>query len=1072
MSSTFPEQITIEAETSEIVPVEVEITEDVESGESSIITLTAISQTDPTIIDSDGMEVTYSEYDVNVIAPDDVIETEYGIYTYHFNVENTGELDDTYDLEAFSEDPDNFPIVDHPEEITVEAGVEEEVGVEIEITEDVGSDDSAEITLMATSQNQGTLFDEDSMEVTYVEKYELTVENPENGTVFVDGIEVTDEEETFEYEVEEIVDLEGIAHEGYYFVKWIGETESIGETTENQTDIEMLDDYEITAEFEQYVTLTIEDITGEGTVSVDGEEVTETPFVKEYEQGEETDLLADPAEYWYFENWEGIPEEEADIALIMEEDEQIENVLFERYNILTVEEAEGEGDIYVDGELVEEFPSTEEYEDGTVVELDATPAEDFVFDRWTVDEDVYEESTINLTMDEDKTVQANFTESFELTIDEVFGEGDIYVDGEIVEELPFTEEHQDGEEADLLADPAEGWEFSHWTGVPEEQEEDPDILLEMDQDRTVTATFEEVEYTLAIDSTEGGEVVEPGEEEYTYDAGETVDLEAVADEDYHFVEWTGDIGTIEDPTSSDTTITMEDDYTITAEFEETEVDSVIIFSEKEVVEAGEELNFTAEALDEDENVIEDDPEEFEWQNADGSGLFVEIDTGEYDVTATYEGVTSSVTTVTVEPAEVSSVEIDTIDERPATAGEDLWLTAYAYDGYDNLITEDVSEFEWENIYEIYEDEDVAIFYEEEIGEYEVTATYEGISDVITITVEPGDPSVIDVIDHPDLITAGESFEVTLEVYDDMDNLITDTELNEFAVESEHDGEVHFEESITLDSDGQYTAVISEDRVVSAEEDHTLTLSSNPSGSFQMTVEPGEADNVEIIPSEYKEIEVSDKLEFTAAVYDEYGNLITEDVNEFEWENIDEIDEERNVAVFYHDEPGEYQVRAEYDGVTSALITVEIEEVTEDPTGLMTELCSLWWLWLVAIIVILLIGGSYWKKRKKEVKERETGVKTVRRELQKAKKEPKKELSDEEAEEIEEQMEEPAEELTRAEAVEEFQKVKGIGPTTAKNLYEENFETLEQLKEASVEELTEVKGIGEATAEKIFDNLKG
>jgi len=58
---------------------------------------------------------------------------------------------------------------------------------------------------------------------------------------------------------------------------------------------------EITAHFEEYETLNIEDITGDGTVSVDGDEIT-APFERNYEQGEIADLLADSDEGWYFED--------------------------------------------------------------------------------------------------------------------------------------------------------------------------------------------------------------------------------------------------------------------------------------------------------------------------------------------------------------------------------------------------------------------------------------------------------------------------------------------------------------------------------------------------------------------------------------------------------------------------------------------------------------------------------------------------------------------------------------------------------------------------------------------------
>jgi hypothetical protein len=77
-----------------------------------------------------------------------------------------------------------------------------------------------------------------------------------------------------------------------------------------------------------------------------------------------------------------------------------------------------------------------------------------------------------------------------------------------------------------------------------------------------------VEYVLAISSTAGGSVSTPGEEISKYDEGEVVNLVAVADEGYLFDGWIGDISTIADDKNPTTTITMNTDYIITANFKE------------------------------------------------------------------------------------------------------------------------------------------------------------------------------------------------------------------------------------------------------------------------------------------------------------------------------------------------------------------------------------------------------------------------------------------------------------------------------------------------------------------------
>jgi len=73
-------------------------------------------------------------------------------------------------------------------------------------------------------------------------------------------------------------------------------------------------------------------------------------------------------------------------------------------------------------------------------------------------------------------------------------------------------------------------------------------------------------HALAVTSTEGGSVTTPGEGMFTYEEGTVVNLLAEADEGYRFVNWTGDVGSMDNTEASTTTVTMHDDYTITANF--------------------------------------------------------------------------------------------------------------------------------------------------------------------------------------------------------------------------------------------------------------------------------------------------------------------------------------------------------------------------------------------------------------------------------------------------------------------------------------------------------------------------
>jgi hypothetical protein len=77
------------------------------------------------------------------------------------------------------------------------------------------------------------------------------------------------------------------------------------------------------------------------------------------------------------------------------------------------------------------------------------------------------------------------------------------------------------------------------------------------------------QHTLNISSTAGGSVSSPGEGQFQYEHGTSVPITAAAQTNYHFVSWTGtavDTGKVADPNSASTTVTVDADYTLKANF--------------------------------------------------------------------------------------------------------------------------------------------------------------------------------------------------------------------------------------------------------------------------------------------------------------------------------------------------------------------------------------------------------------------------------------------------------------------------------------------------------------------------
>jgi hypothetical protein len=123
----------------------------------------------------------------------------------------------------------------------------------------------------------------------------------------------------------------------------------------------------------------------------------------------------------------------------------------------------------------------------------------------------------------------------------------------------------------LVATPSSGYRFVNWTGdVSTIANVNAAITtITLNGDYSITANFEAipaVQYSLAIASSGCGFINTPGEGIFNYAKGTVVKLVANIVGDNAFVEWTGDVGTIADVKDATTTITMNGNYAITANF--------------------------------------------------------------------------------------------------------------------------------------------------------------------------------------------------------------------------------------------------------------------------------------------------------------------------------------------------------------------------------------------------------------------------------------------------------------------------------------------------------------------------
>ena len=135
-----------------------------------------------------------------------------------------------------------------------------------------------------------------------------------------------------------------------------------------------------------------------------------------------------------------------------------------------------------------------------------------------------------------------------------------------------TFSYNPGSVVDLVAEAEEGYQFVNWTG-------DVDTVADVDAaataiiingDYSITANFEGIaalQYDLSISSTDGGSVTTPGEGVFACEEGTVVNLVVGHDSGYVFAGWTGDVDTIANVNAASTTITVNDNYSIEANFE-------------------------------------------------------------------------------------------------------------------------------------------------------------------------------------------------------------------------------------------------------------------------------------------------------------------------------------------------------------------------------------------------------------------------------------------------------------------------------------------------------------------------
>jgi hypothetical protein len=268
-----------------------------------------------------------------------------------------------------------------------------------------------------------------------------------------------------------------------------------------------------------------------------------------YEEGEVVTVTATPANGYQFVNWTGdASSTTATLALLIDKKKSIKaNFVKIPYTLTLAVSGNGTTTPAVGDHT---------YDAGKTVTIKAKPASGWRFDHWDGDVADPAAATTTVTLDNYKTVTANFAElvTYTLTM-EIDGEGTT---------TPAEGDHTYDPEkvVTITAKPATGWRFDRWDG----DVADPHgatTTVTMDDDKTVMAWFAQlVTYTLTME-VDGEGTTTPAVGDHTYDPEKVVTITAKPATGWRFDYWEGDVA---DPDSATTTVIMDDDQTVTAYF--------------------------------------------------------------------------------------------------------------------------------------------------------------------------------------------------------------------------------------------------------------------------------------------------------------------------------------------------------------------------------------------------------------------------------------------------------------------------------------------------------------------------
>ena len=204
-----------------------------------------------------------------------------------------------------------------------------------------------------------------------------------------------------------------------------------------------------------------------------------TPTTTQFEEGETVVLNATPSTEYTFFAWSGVSGSSTSTSIVMDSDKAVTAVFTKKRYALNIS-IEGEGE--VNEKIIKAGVSTD-YNSGTIIELSASPAIEWIFVEWKGDFSEVENPT-QISIDKPKNITAVFEKKqYPLSI-EIEGNGSVE---EKIIKPGLANDYNSGTIIQLNAVPENGWSFLKWSGDLLSSKNPIEITVDMA--KTIKAEF-------------------------------------------------------------------------------------------------------------------------------------------------------------------------------------------------------------------------------------------------------------------------------------------------------------------------------------------------------------------------------------------------------------------------------------------------------------------------------------------------------------------------------------------------------------------------------------------------------